>query len=68
MCSSGTIELSLSHRGNPEIRTLFSLLHGVGLRQVNSGDSILNSKGGQSAAFAVSAKNSIAAHYQLYNK
>jgi len=23
---------TLSHRGNPEIRTLFSLLHGVGLR------------------------------------
>ena len=23
---------TLSHRGNPEIRTLFNLLHGVGLR------------------------------------
>ena len=23
---------TLSHRGNPEIRTLFNILHGVGLR------------------------------------
>jgi len=31
----------------------------------NSVGNILNSKGGQSAAFAVSATISIAAHYQL---
>jgi len=31
------------------------------------GDSLLISNGGQSAAFTVSVKNSIAAHYQLWH-